>query len=356
MALQFSDKELQDLRKIAYGGYKTTSPMRVRQKDGGYRTVGGGGIDYGFYSGQSTSGMAGFNQKQNPTSRNFARIAQELGLKSINSPNDIAAMYDWLGRATASSEQKKTNAASEPTPAEQASTGPTVNNVETASDPGVEDVREDTERSRMDPGNLNRWGVRADRFGMRDLFGAYQSGYSQGDVYGWLSTQPTFSNGASPSGGYNPAAPWYQGLQEISRGQISTKFFNPDVAAYDPGGNGGTDFFSRDDLIANRKGGFSDREIVAFLDANPNVLRAKNKKGAQGGLYETIKAGLPPEPRDPTNYMIGSTALGNAGNASGVRPKRSEASQSGRSSFGTSQYNRSNFGTTRSPLAIGLNI
>ena len=63
-----------------------------------------------------------------------------------------------------------------------------------------------------------------------------------------------------------------------------------------------------------------------------------------------------PDPELPKTLMIGSTGLGNSGSASGVKPKRSNNSQSGRSSYGTSQYNRSNFGTSRSPLAIGLNI
>ena len=63
-----------------------------------------------------------------------------------------------------------------------------------------------------------------------------------------------------------------------------------------------------------------------------------------------------PEPELPKTLMVGSTGLGNSGSASGVKPKRSENSRSGRSSLGTSQYNRSNFGTRRSPLAIGLNV
>ena len=55
--------------------------------------------------------------------------------------------------------------------------------------------------------------------------------------------------------------------------------------------------------------------------------------------------------------MIGSTGLGNSGTASGVKPKRSEELTGVDVLLtGTSQYNRSNFGTTRSPLAIGLNI
>ena len=63
-----------------------------------------------------------------------------------------------------------------------------------------------------------------------------------------------------------------------------------------------------------------------------------------------------PEMEAPKTLMVGSTGLGNSGTAAGVRPKRSKNSQSGRSSLGTSQYNRSNFGTKKSPLAIGLNV
>ena len=100
----FSNKELEQMRSIAYGGYRRVSNPSARYSPNGMvvnRNSRAGQIDYDFYRGRGTTGMPGFNQKQDPVSRNFGRIAQELGLKSVNnSTNDIQAMYDYLGRNT----------------------------------------------------------------------------------------------------------------------------------------------------------------------------------------------------------------------------------------------------------------
>jgi len=355
----FTNKELEQMRAIAYGGYKTVPTRRVRtNSSGGYKTV-GGGIDYGYYGGQGSTGMPGFNMKQDPVSRNFGRIAKELGIKSIDSKNDIAAIYDYLGRNTTKSTKKETKAPESVSAQAGQGNKVTVNNPETVSTPGVEDEtyynKEDsTGTTGFDINNLGRFGGRADRFGMADIIGAYNSGYSFGDINNFISTlsnNPGWRDAAA--GGYNSEGPGFKALQDNMQGRITTGYYNPTLTGH---GGDHDQYFGHADLMGNRKAGFTDRQIMAFLDANPNKLRGGNVKGAQGGLYETLKAGLPPEPRDPTNLMIGSTGLGNSGTASGVKPKRSKNSQSGRSSYGTSQYNRSNFGTARSPLAIGLNI
>ena len=57
-----------------------------------------GQIDYDFYKGKGLVGMPGFNQRVSDQSRAFGNIAKELGLRNVNSINDIARMYDYLGR------------------------------------------------------------------------------------------------------------------------------------------------------------------------------------------------------------------------------------------------------------------
>ena len=357
----FSNKELEQMRAIAYGGYRRVSNPSPRYSPNGMvvnRNSRAGQIDYDFYRGRGTTGMPGFNQKQDPVSRNFGRIAEELGLKSVNSINDLQAMYDYLGRSTASKTVQEAAKNQSVTAQTSNTSGPTVNNPETVSTPGQKDEtyydpKDSTGSTGFDINNLGRFGGRTDRFGMADVIGAYKAGYSQGDIFNFLSSQQDNPGWSNEGGGFNSQSASYKALQQAAGGQVTTGFYDPSVTGH---GGDHDKYFGMADLMGNRKAGFSDRQIMAFLDANPNVLRGGNVKGAQGGLYETLKAGLPPEPKDPTNLMIGSTGLGNSGSASGVKPKRSNNSQSGRSSYGTSQYNRSNFGTSRSPLAIGLNI
>ena len=298
----------------------------------------------------------------------WQKVARSLGLASVNSMNDLNQMFDFVNMGRYGGGSKKEEAPVEETenPNKDQRNEPTVSyNPDSSVNPDSTVVEgknqetklpsEDTGPSRMDPNNLNRWGVNAGRFGMRDLLGAYSSGYSVSDINNWLSTQPTFDNPHAEGGGYNPRAPWHQGMKEVASGQVSTKFFNPDVAAYDPGGNGGTDFFGHADLLANRKGGLSDYQILTWLDNNQNRLRPKNKKGVAGGIYEELNS---MRPVDPKNLLTGGSNLGNAGYADAVKPNRSKASQSTRSSYGTSQYNRANFGNAvKSGISmLGLNI
>ena len=354
MAWQNFDEELQKrLGYSANGGVKQRSTPRYEWrgagKDGrakrqtGYNQIN----DIGYYK----------------NSEDWQNVSNALGINNVNSMNDVNAMLDFVnqgrygGGSKVEEEQKSTDNPNNSQPERnepEVSYNPTSTVVE-GQNQETKLPSEDTGPSRLDPNNLNRWGVNASRFGMRDLLGAYSSGYTSSDINNWLSTQPTFSNGTQPGGGYNPAAPWHQGMKEVASGQVSTKFFNPDVAAYDPGGNGGTDFFSRDDLLANRKGGLSDYQILSWLDNNNDKLRPKNQKGVAGGIYEELNS---MRPVDPKNLLTGGSNLGNAGYADAVKPNRSAASSSTRSSNGTSQFNRSNFGNKKKSgiSSIGLNI
>ena len=215
-----------------------------------------GQIDYDFYRGRGTTGMPGFNQKQDPVSRNFGRIAQELGLKSVNSTNDIQAIYDYLGRNMTKSTKSETK--SPESVAAQAGQGNnvTVNNPETVSTPGVEeetyyDPKDSTGNTGFDINNLGRFGGRADRFGMADIVGAYNAGYSFGDVNNYLSMQsnnPGWRNQAA--GGYNSESPVWRALQENRAGKITTGYYNPNIVGH---GGDHDQYFGGADLIGNRK-------------------------------------------------------------------------------------------------------
>lgn len=49
-------------------------------------------------------------------------------------------------------------------------------------------------------------------------------------------------------------------------------------------------YFGHKDYYAAKNKGFSDRDILQYLDANPNVLRGNNRKGG-GRLYDEISGG-----------------------------------------------------------------
>ena len=106
--LKFSDQELADLRQVAYGGYRKTPVRTIRTKASSPdKKVGGGAIDYNFYSGRRmqdryrnyTSMDAAFmyeDAKKGSTSANFAKIARELGIKKVDSTKDLQKMYDYV--------------------------------------------------------------------------------------------------------------------------------------------------------------------------------------------------------------------------------------------------------------------
>ena len=115
--------------------------------------------------------------------------------------------------------------------------------------------------------------------------------------------------------------------------------------------------------------GISATKLLDYFNSTGgSTLNPKQKAGQAGGIYERV-AGLAaaekpvetlplPEAPEPMKMMIGASQVGNAGNASGVRSKRSTGSKTGRNSGGTSQLNRANFGKSKSsPLSIsGLTI
>ena len=59
---------------------------------------------------------------------------------------------------------------------------------------------------------------------------------------------------------------------------------------------GATARFGHQDYKEARRAGYSDADILKYLDANPTQLAAQNKPGqagtaTEGGLYDSIKAG-----------------------------------------------------------------
>lgn len=122
--LKFSEQELADLRGVVYGGYKKTPDQYLKLQEGRKKKIPGGKIDYSFYSGQSQQATyPGLRKRYTPAekgsvSANFAKIAEELGIKDVSSTNDLRQMYDYVlnyNRTTgAPVEEKKAESTSVP--------------------------------------------------------------------------------------------------------------------------------------------------------------------------------------------------------------------------------------------------
>lgn len=102
MALEFSKKQLEAMRLNFADGFRKTSGAKVRQKDGGYKTVGGGTTDYGFYSGRGPAynpflyGINTPSYADTQVSKDFKKIADEIGLKKVDSDSDLLAIRDYV--------------------------------------------------------------------------------------------------------------------------------------------------------------------------------------------------------------------------------------------------------------------
>lgn len=77
----------------------------------------------------------------------------------------------------------------------------------------------------------------------------------------------------------------------------------------------GSDFGHYDTQIA-RQQGYSDQEIIDYLDANPNKLAAGNRAGGQDGLYDELKGG---------SVDFSKSVKANRGGASGAQIAESNA-------------------------------
>ena len=69
---------------------------------------------------------------------------------------------------------------------------------------------------------------------------------------------------------------------------VSTEYYNPQLAT---SVEKGLSQFGDADLVGNRSAGFTDQEILDFLDANPGTLNPQQKPGVPGGIYEQVSAG-----------------------------------------------------------------
>ena len=148
-------------------------------------------------------------------------------------------------------------------------------------------------------------------------------------------------------------------------GQVSTGFYNK---AYGQSVEQGQAGFGVADLEGNLGAGISSTQLKEWFDSGGSKqLGAKQKQGT-GGIYDQVAAAaaaeeeieLEPLPtaNTPPKMTVPAAQVGNVGNASGVRAKRSNNSRYGRNSRGTSQFNRGSFGNPKtSSLTIGgLNI
>ena len=142
--LKFSDRELADLRRVAYGGYKKTPDRTQRLRSSQTKKIPGGAIDYNFYSGrQRKKPYKGFSldmphfyedAEEGSTSANFAKIARELGIKNVDSTKDLQQMYDYVLGYKPPQQQQQAAA-----PVEEPQTGftPTVLDTGESSNPAL---------------------------------------------------------------------------------------------------------------------------------------------------------------------------------------------------------------------------
>jgi hypothetical protein len=70
---------------------------------------------------------------------------------------------------------------------------------------------------------------------------------------------------------------------------VSTKYYNPQLAT---SVEKGLSQFGDADLVGNRSAGFTDQEILDFLDANPGTLNPQQKPGIAGGIYEQVASSV----------------------------------------------------------------
>ena len=102
MALEFSKKQLEAMRLNFADGFRKTSGAKVRQKGGGYKIVGGGATDYGFYGGRGPAynpflyGINTPSYEDRQVSLDFKKIADEIGLKKVDSDSDLLAIKDYI--------------------------------------------------------------------------------------------------------------------------------------------------------------------------------------------------------------------------------------------------------------------
>ena len=315
MALEFSKDQLRALMNDYYGGYK-------QKKSTDYKKTKYGKVE----DGQSYVNDA----KYYKNNADWKAIGDELGI-NINSTNDLSQLYNYFDENYIKGNKKEPN---KPTGSE--------------SGPGAEPP------AGMKPGQDGYTYEPTSNYNPGT--GTYGNGSQNGmQSNGQPATQYDYS-------GYDPN----QIANQVKKsGQVTTAFYdksfgiNPEV---------GSQKFGDADLTGNLANGITATQLLDYFNSNDqNTLNDQQKKGT-GGIYDKVSALaeaeepldlLPlPDAGGPVAKMnIGPATVGNVGNASGIRSKRSKGSKSGFNSLGTSQLNRRNFGTAKSPLTIGgLNI
>lgn len=199
--------------------------------------------------------------------------------------------------------------------------------------------------------------------------------FSPNDNYGGTQGSGLPGRNGSPgiAGGQQQAGTYdYSGYdagklsaQVRGSGQVSTGFYNK---AYGQSVEQGQSGFGMADLEGNLGAGISSTQLKEWFDSGgSNQLGAKQREGS-GGIYDQVAAAAAaeeevkleslPTASTPPKMIVPAAQVGNVGNASGVRAKRSNNSRYGRNSRGTSQFNRGSFGNPKtSSLTIGgLNI
>lgn len=152
------------------------------------------------------------------------------------------------------------------------------------------------------------YGINKSYFGGEDLEAAREAGHSDADILKYLDANPSLLREQNVKGGgglydqLNPA--FHQHINKPAPMPDYTSNLSdqqPFRNAPEPSSNQGerkpisieygisSKYFGGEDLEAAKEAGYSDREILDYLNAATNLLREQNVPGG-GGLYDQLKA------------------------------------------------------------------
>lgn len=145
------------------------------------------------------------------------------------------------------------------------------------------------------------------RFGHQDYFKALEAGYKPGEIQSYLESNPQMlaeSNLPGMAGGL---------YSEIVAGSVDPSKALKRLPETATAAGQSPDYFGHEDLYSMRGQGFSDKDILSYLNVNPSLLRGQNVPGG-GGLYDEL-TGAARKPSSssggaPTSAPTFSTAAG----------------------------------------------
>jgi hypothetical protein len=151
-------------------------------------------------------------------------------------------------------------------------------------------------------------------FGHQDYFKALEAGYKPGEIQSYLESNPqklAESNLPGVAGGL---------YSEIVAGSVDPSKAYKRLPETATAAGQSPDYFGHEDLYAMRSQGFSDKDILGYLERNPSKLRGQNVPGG-GGLYDEL-TGAARKPMSSSNL---SSSISSGGGSPTSAPTFSTA-------------------------------